>query len=113
MLKKKRTKSLAWREWVGIALIGLLQVGLLAYGSQQAGKEVDKQAIASIEQAIKHAVVQCYALEGMYPPDMDYIREAYGVRIDKQKYIVHYEIFASNIYPSITVIEKTWRDRHD
>ena len=30
----------------------------------------------------------------------------YGLQYDAQKYQIHYEIFASNLMPDITVIEK-------
>lgn len=59
-----------------------------------------------LEQALYRATAACYAAEGQYPPDLDYLREHYGVQIDESKYIVIYEVEAENLMPQITVIER-------
>ena len=58
-----------------------------------------------LEAALRRSAVACYAAEGVYPPTLDYLTEHYGVQI-ADKYIVFYEIFASNLMPDITVLEK-------
>jgi len=58
-----------------------------------------------LEESVKRAAVQCYAVEGSYPESLAYIEKRYGVYIDRTRYAVHYEIFASNILPDITVVE--------
>jgi hypothetical protein len=50
--------------------------------------------------------VACYAAEGVYPPDLDYLKEHYGLQINEERYTVFYEIFAENLMPAITVLEK-------
>ena len=45
-----------------------------------------------------------FAIEGRYPPSVEYLEENYGVQIDHDKYNVFYDGFASNIMPEITVI---------
>ena len=62
------------------------------------------EAVSQLESAIRQAVVTCYATEGYYPPDMDYIVEHYGIQLDESRYLVSYDIFAENIMPEITVI---------
>ena len=57
-----------------------------------------------LEDALRRAAVACYAAEGVYPPNTDYIAEHYGVQIDEERYMVFYEIFADNLMPDITVI---------
>ena len=37
---------------------------------------------------------------------LDYLREHYGIRIDENRYIVFYEVFAENLMPEITVLLK-------
>ncbi|MBN2851614.1 MAG: hypothetical protein JXQ23_02625 [Clostridia bacterium] len=59
--------------------------------------------VKTVEKTIKQAIVQCYALEGSYPPDLEYLKENYGIIINTDKYIYHYEIFASNIMPILKV----------
>jgi len=59
-----------------------------------------------LEEALRRAAVACYAAEGIYPPDTGYLCEHYGVQVDGERYLVDYEIFADNLMPAITVLEK-------
>ena len=45
------------------------------------------------------------AAEGVYPPDLDYLKERYGLQIDEERYTVKYFAFAENLMPDITVLE--------
>ena len=60
-----------------------------------------------LEQALRRGCVACYAAEGIYPPDIDYLKEHYGVQIDETQYVVFYTAFADNLMPDITVLEQT------
>ena len=53
----------------------------------------------------RRATVECYAIEGRYPPDVKYLEDHYGIRIDRKRFNVFYDGFASNILPDITVVE--------
>ncbi|HHW23813.1 MAG TPA: hypothetical protein GXX26_13200 [Clostridiaceae bacterium] len=59
-----------------------------------------------IKEAIERACVQCYALEGSYPPDLEYLKDHYGIMLDHDRYYYYYEIFASNVMPVVEVYEK-------
>lgn len=63
------------------------------------------EGLRILEEGLRRAVITCYAVEGSYPESLSYIEAHYGVHIDSTKYSVHYDIFASNIFPIITVIE--------
>lgn len=66
------------------------------------------QADESMEQlqtALRRSCVACYAAEGAYPPDLDYLKEHYGIQIDESRYTVHYMMIADNLMPDITVLE--------
>lgn len=54
--------------------------------------------------AAKRACVQCYAIEGRYPPSAEYLEEHYGLSIDHERYHVFYSGWASNIMPDITIV---------
>ena len=84
---------------VGIFLFFLASVNNLDNGKREEGKE-------QLEQALKRCAVTCYATEGIYPPDVEYMKEHYGIQIDEELYLVRYEIFAENLMPDITVVEK-------
>lgn len=59
-----------------------------------------------LSDAIKHSAVQCYAIEGFYPPSIEYLEQNYGLVVDHDKYVVSYSIFASNIMPDVEVYFK-------
>lgn len=58
-----------------------------------------------LEETLRRSAVVCYAAEGIYPPDLAYLQEHYGVQIDTGRYAVFYEVFAENLMPEITVVE--------
>lgn len=59
-----------------------------------------------LEDALRRSCVACYAAEGIYPPSLSYLEQHYGIQIDKDRYTVFYEVFADNLMPEITVLEK-------
>ena len=86
------------------AVLGFLLWFCLSLGSLNSGQA--EKGRRQLEDSLRRAAVSCYASEGIYPPDTDYIREHYGVTIDSGKYIVFYDIFAENLMPDITVLIK-------
>ncbi len=55
---------------------------------------------------IRKYAVQCYATEGSYPDDLAYLEEHYHLLLKRDKYEYFYEVFASNVAPTIHVIKK-------
>ena len=64
------------------------------------------EGLRILEDSLHRAVVMNYAIEGRYPQSLDHIVRNFGIHIDETRFIVHYTIFASNILPTITVIER-------
>ncbi len=62
--------------------------------------------LREVRDTVLSYVSQCYSLEGEYPPDLDYLAQNYGLQFDRDKYIYHYELFASNIYPDVRVFHR-------
>lgn len=108
--KRWKTGSRYKREIAVVCIATMLIVIFIYSGSKQTSSHTADEQQRIVEEAIKRAVVQCYAIEGMYPPDMAYLEEQYGIQIDEKKYIIHYEVFASNIMPDITVLRKQWEE---
>lgn len=75
-------------------------------GLRSTAESEKREALRIAEESVRRAAVSCYATEGRYPESYEYIREHCGVRVNGAKYIVHYEIFASNIMPDISVTER-------
>ncbi len=59
-----------------------------------------------VRDAVKNAALTCYAVEGVYPDDLDYLREHYHLSYNEDKYNVFYEPLASNLMPAIKVAER-------
>lgn len=76
---------------------------LVVFGTGQLSVTATEEGVAATRQAIERAAILCYASEGFYPPSLSYIEENYGVQIDRENYVVYYEVFASNIMPIIKV----------
>ena len=65
----------------------------------------DEENLRQLEEALRKGCAACYAVEGAYPPNLEYLEEHYGVQVDDTKYTVYYDIFAQNLMPEITVLE--------
>lgn len=59
-----------------------------------------------LEDTLRRTAVACYAQQGYYPPSVAYMQEHYGLQFDEDSYVVQYELFASNLMPDITVLDK-------
>ena len=101
-MKRKEQKYLLWLPVLALVL-GLLWF-FPALQRLQAGQQAEGKG--QLEEALRRAAVACYAQEGIYPPNVDYLERHYGVIIDESRYQVYYEVFAENLMPDITVLEK-------
>ena len=79
-----------------------LWVVLTGIGNLSGASRAEEQQ--QLEEALRRAAVSCYASEGYYPPDLEYITDRYGVRIDTERFRVFYDVFAENIMPQIDVV---------
>ena len=66
----------------------------------------DGRELEIVRDAVKNAALTCYAVEGMNPDDLTYLRQHYNLSFNEDKYMVYYRPFASNIMPSIKVVER-------
>lgn len=91
------------RGWiVGLACTGLAAM-VMALIAEQVGNNVSDQELALLVEQVRRAAVACYASEGRYPQSLSHLEEEYGLRYDKERFIVRYDAFASNIMPDIGV----------
>ena len=105
---KKRKYVPRW-SWVPLAL-GVALFAVIAFwvvrGVREAARVSDEEGLRMAREAIERAVISCYSLEGVYPATYDELKEKSGLAVNEEKYIVFYEVFASNIRPSVTVMER-------
>ncbi len=62
----------------------------------------DEQQVL-IEDIIRRSAVQCYAIEGSYPSDLQYLIDNYGLYYNKEDFAVHYNNVGGNLLPEIKV----------
>ncbi len=94
---------------VNLILSLALLVAVLAaavFGLRSANAARSREAARVLADSIRRAAVSCYAIEGRYPDTLDYLEENYGVYVNDDAFTVFYEVFATNIMPDVTVIEK-------
>lgn len=91
-------------QWIVLAMLIAFLV-LSSIGIEGFSGVADFERVNSVEEAIRKAAVQCYAIEGSYPT-LDYLVQNYGLIINESAYYYHYEIIASNIMPVIAVYKK-------
>ena len=106
MRKRKNTSHWSWLSLaLGVALFAAVAVWV-ALGVREAARLSDEEGLRMAREAVERAVVSCYALEGVYPATYEELKSKSGLAVNEEKYIVFYEIFASNIRPSVTVMER-------
>lgn len=89
------------------AIAVMVAVAILAYFSIDGfDKNTSGKSQTALENAIKKAAVQCYAIEGSYPPDLQYLADHYGIILNEDTYFYHYQVIGSNVMPDIIVLKK-------
>lgn len=95
-------------KWVQIFLLILIAIiaSVSVYSIDIFREKRCEEQPEIIKEAIERACVQCYALEGSYPPNLEYLSKNYGLILNNEKYFYYYEIFASNVMPYVEVYER-------
>ncbi|NCB50558.1 MAG: hypothetical protein EOM54_01570 [Clostridia bacterium] len=100
-----KKKSIPASLIISIVLLSLVMAAGV-FGLRAADEARGAESVRVLEDSIRRAAVSCYAIEGRYPDRLQYLEENYGVYVDEEEYAVFYEVFATNIMPDVTVIEK-------
>jgi len=98
------------KNYLASLLIFIIILGFFIAGVGSVSNRADEEGLVIVEDAIRRATVQCYAIEGAYPVSLDYLEQNYGLRIDEKKYFVHYSPWGSNMMPDITVMRRDFID---
>ena len=85
-----------------IIAAAVLWISLTSVGNLSAGSKIEERQ--HLEDALRRAALSCYASQGYYPPDVEYIEDRYGIQIDRENFAVFYDVFAENIMPEIDVV---------
>ena len=102
-------KDVKHTGWFTIIAAVLALIGVFcAYASFRTNvpDEMEEEAIASIRSAVQQSALQCYVIEGVYPSNLAYLQENYGLRINTEAYIIAYDAYAENQMPSVKVVKR-------
>ncbi|MCR4587802.1 MAG: hypothetical protein K5682_05285 [Lachnospiraceae bacterium] len=105
---EKRSALSQHLKKIPLSLVVIVVVFLLFFRglATVSGNTLDKQEDA-LNRALNRSIIQCYAVEGTYPPSLDYLKEHYGLIYDEELFFVDYTAIGSNIRPDVTVIRRT------
>ncbi len=70
------------------------------------GSGTRKEQELALRDALEHAITSCYALEGVYPPNLQYMKDHYGLTYDENLFCVSYQPVAANIRPEYFILEQ-------
>ena len=94
------------KTWILWALLLLLLLGALALLFSDGGRDLDESSALAIREAVQRSALQCYAVEGVYPPDLQYLEDNYGLQVNQEDFYVTYDAFASNLPPAVRVTRR-------
>lgn len=103
----RRTKAISY--FIVLAVVFVMMMLWVVKGSQQSDAITRENSMAAVKERIGKSIRLCYSIEGIYPPEIEYLEENYGLVIE-DNYYVHYEIFADNIMPQYEVYEMEGND---
>ena len=89
------------------ALLCVLWIGAFAGLLDRVGKSSVTEQRTALETALERDITGCYALEGAYPPDLQYLKDHYGLTWDESLFYVDYRPVAANIRPYYIIINLT------
>lgn len=96
---------MVYRKEITIVLLMLLVLVGVWLLVSRVGTSSDNAQTQFVTDAVQNAALTCYAVEGAYPDDVEYLRTHYGLAYDQDRYMVRYSAFASNLLPEIYVTE--------
>lgn len=99
-------KAGRWPLAVLLAVVLLAAVGLWKWVLPASGQDLNEESAAALRAAVERSALQCYVVEGVYPPSLSYLEENYGLQVNSGDYEIVYDIFASNLPPAIRVIKR-------
>ena len=100
-----KKKNISITAYFPILLLVLALVGFIAFSNSfsKTNRSYEKDLL---EKALNRSITQCYALEGTYPNDLEYLETHYGLTYNKEHFFVDYQYIGGNLRPDITIIEK-------
>lgn len=104
MAKKFKIKKGGSASIIVPVSVFLLTAAFFVYCVNIMEKDNGSEASEILKEAVTKAAVHCYAVEGAYPENLEYIEKNYQLNYNKDKFTVHYTSIGSNIMPDIFIV---------
>lgn len=104
-MKKTSTLKRALAYIIPLAVFAAMIVWFML-AMRSTASSTEKRELEALKTTVENSITMCYAVEGTYPESVEYLCANYGLIYDKNKYIVYYDSFASNIRPTVTILER-------
>lgn len=90
-------------EIVAIAIVVILALLVILWACKVPTKTIKDDAGAAVKSAVQRSALQCYVVEGVYPPDLKYLEDNYGLQVNTEDFYITYDAFSENLPPQVTV----------
>ena len=100
---KKQQASIALPLSAFLLLLLLICFAALSERIHHAGK---REQTEILEASVTRSITSCYALEGAYPPNIQYLVDNYGLIYDTDDYFIDYRYIGANLRPDVTIFFK-------
>lgn len=87
-------------------LLVVLVLVIFVFAANEVGDTQSRQEGEILQKALDRSITECYALEGAYPANLNYLMEHYGLVYDSEAYFIDYQYIGSNLRPTVTIIER-------
>nr|WP_122012962.1 hypothetical protein [Maliibacterium massiliense] len=87
-------------------LVFALLLAFVLFGVGSVSQGAREAQLRAAQQAVERACVQHYAIEGYYPANLEVLAGQYGLILERDKFVYHYQALGSNIMPQISVFFK-------
>lgn len=87
-------------------LLFLVIFALAFWGISSISDTTAEKEMEGLKQTVYRDIVHCYAAEGYYPSDIEYLKEHYGLTWNEERYWIDYQPVGSNLMPDVTVVKR-------
>ena len=98
---EKKGRRLLW-PLLCVLVLAVLVLSLFRHPKT----DLEDSGALAIREAVRRSALQCYAVEGVYPPNLQYLKDNYGLQVNTEDYYISYEAFASNLPPTVKVVNR-------
>ena len=98
---KKRRRGLL--NILGTIAVFAALIILFNYGINNLTQANEEEALEAVRNAVTRAAIQFYALEGRFPPHLDYLEQRFGLQLDHERFEIIYSAFGANVMPQIFI----------